>query len=91
MVFQIDVANVFSGVAKVLQIQELQRCFNFSGVANVFECGVCKGISDWYLQRCSYFEKHLNLKPKKLFKLKSEKCLKLKSENHLKAKFENQI
>ena len=58
MVFQIGVTKVFQiqvfqiGVAKMFQ----------SGVAKVFECGVCKGISDWYLQRCSYFEKHLKLK-----------------------------
>ena len=58
-----------SGVAKVFQIHVV-KMFQ-SGVANVLECSVCKGVSDWYLQRCSYFEKHL--------KLKSEKCLTLKS------------
>ena len=66
-----------SGVAKMFQIA-VAKMFQ-SGVVNVFECGVCKGISDWYLQRCSYFEKHL--------KLKSEKCLKTKSEKP----FETQI
>ena len=67
-----------------------------SGVANVLECGIWKGVSDWCLERCSYFEKHLKLKsekclklkPEKHLKLKSEKCLKLKSEKHLKLKSE---
>ena len=58
------------GVAKMFQ----------SCVVNGFECGVCKGVSDLYLQRCSYFEKHLKVKSEKLLKLKSEKHLKLKSE-----------
>ena len=82
MVFQIGVAKVFQiGVSKIFQ----------DGVANVFESGVCKDISDWYLQRCSYFGKHLKLKSENLnwFSENSEysnlkKCLKLKSKNHLK-------
>ena len=71
MVFQIGVANVFQcGVAKVFQIG-VAKMFQ-GGVLNVFECSVYKGVSDWYLQICSYFEKHL-----------SENHLKLKSEKHL--------
>ena len=47
----------------------------------MFECGVCKGVSDLHLQRCSYFEKYLKLKPEKHLKLKLEKHLKVKPES----------
>ena len=71
----------------------LKRCFK--GIANVFDCGVCKGVSDWYLQKYSHFKTHLKLKSEKCLKLKSEKHLKTKSENqpkkHLKLKFEKHL
>ena len=57
MVFQIDILKVFQiGVSKMFQ----------DGVANMFESGVYKGVSDWYLQRCSHFGKHLKLKSENL-------------------------